>query len=65
MIPAFDIFKTDRDGHLVWCSAASTLDDAKAQATALVGLNPCEYVIFSHKTNTHIRFVPPSSSPEK
>jgi hypothetical protein len=69
VIPSFefDIFKTDKDGHLVWCAAASTLEDAKLRASALAVSNRCEFVIFSQKTGTHISFTPKiglSTSPE-
>ena len=32
VIPAFDIFKTDKDGHLIWCATAVTFEDAVREA---------------------------------
>jgi hypothetical protein len=53
LIPAFDIFKTDEDGHLIWCAAASTFGDANAKAAALAKADQCAYVIFNQKTGKH------------
>ena len=53
MIPAFDIFKTDKDGHLIWCATAMTLEDANAQAAALAQANQFVYVVFNQKTGKH------------
>ena len=55
MIPEFDIFKIDQDGHLRWCASASNFDDAKAQVSVLGKSDPCEFVIFSQETRDQIR----------
>jgi transcriptional regulator with XRE-family HTH domain len=58
VIPRFDIFKADKDGHLIWCASANNLDDAKAQISTLRESDPCEYDILSQDTRKHIRFRP-------
>jgi hypothetical protein len=45
VIPAFDNFKTDKDGHLIWCAAAMTLGDANAKAAALAQADQCASVV--------------------
>lgn len=56
VLPRFDIFKTDKHGHLIWCASTSSLDDAKAQVSTLRESDPCEYSILSQDTRKHIRF---------
>ena len=55
MIPPFDIFYKDDDGHLLWCDTAATLEDAKRKATDMTrsGLRR-EVVIFSQKTGNRL-----------
>jgi len=53
LVPSFDIFKMDKDGHLVWCATAATIDDANGQAVALAEANQCAYVVFNQKTGKH------------
>jgi hypothetical protein len=53
VIPAFDIFKIDKDGHLIWCAAAMTFEEANARAAALALANQSEYVVFNQKTGKH------------
>jgi hypothetical protein len=62
LVPAFDIFKTDKDGHLVWCATAVTLEDAQVRARALAQANQCAYLIFNQKTGKQftVRPAPPS-----
>jgi len=62
VIPAFDIFKTDKDGHLLWCAAAMTIDDANAKAAALARGDRCAYVVFNQKTGKHSTVGPPSGA---
>jgi len=52
-MPAFDIFKTDKDGHLIWCATAVTIDDANTKALVLAQANQCSCVIFDQKTGKH------------
>lgn len=65
MIPEFDIFKIDQDGHLRWCASASNFDDAKAQVSVLGKSDPCEFVIFSQETRDQIRYRMSPSGAEK
>jgi hypothetical protein len=53
LVPSFDIFKTDNDGHLIWCATVATIDDATARAVALAEANQCAYVVFNQKTGKH------------
>jgi hypothetical protein len=50
VIPAFDIFKTDKDGHLIWCASVAGFDDANTKALALAQADQCAYVIFNQKS---------------
>lgn len=52
MIPTFDIFKIDKDGHLIWCAAAANLDEANSEARARARADKGNYVIFNQKTGT-------------
>lgn len=58
LLPAFDIFKTDKDGHLIWCATAVTFDDANARALDLAQATRCAYVIFNQKTGKHLTVLP-------
>ena len=63
MIPPFDIFRKARGGPLLWCAAATTIEEAKAQARALMELDGLEYVIFSQKTGNRIAIGPDHNTP--
>jgi hypothetical protein len=55
MIPPFDIFYKDDEGHLLWCDTAVTLDDAKKKAHAMTRSGARrEVVIFSQKTGNRL-----------
>lgn len=55
MIPPFDIFYRDADGHLMWCGAADSLEDAKQKARNLMRLDARqEMVIFSQRTGNRL-----------
>ena len=54
MIAPFDIFKTNKDGSLLWRGEARDLDDAKTRAEALARSEKTEYVIFSQRTGNRI-----------
>jgi hypothetical protein len=58
MIALFDIFRTDRDRNLVWCEAATTLDEARAKVQSLAELEKTDYVIFSQITGNRIVIQP-------
>jgi hypothetical protein len=50
MIPPFDIFRVENDGHLVWRDTAKSLDLAKLRVKILMASNPADYVIYSQQT---------------
>ena len=54
MIPAFDIFKVDKDGHLIWCAAATTFEEANSSARALARADKRDYVILNQKTGKQL-----------
>jgi hypothetical protein len=55
MIPPFDIFYTDADGHLIWCGTASSLEDAKQKANSAIRAGSYqEMVIFSQRTGNRL-----------
>jgi hypothetical protein len=55
MIPPFDIFYKDDEGHLLWCDTAGTLEDAKVKAKAMTRSGQRrEIVIFSQKTGNRL-----------
>ena len=57
MIAPFDIFK-DKEGTLMWCGTAMTLDEAKAKVRAMAATEKTEYVIFSQKTGNRLVIQP-------
>src|SRR6266404_6366722 len=54
MIPPFDIFRVEMDGHLVWKSVAETLDLARLRIKILMVSEPAEYLIHSQQTGHRI-----------
>ena len=50
MVPPFDIFRVEKDGSLIWCEAAATLEIAKARVEGMAAARPSQYVIYSQKT---------------
>jgi len=62
LVPSFDIFKTDNDGHLIWCGTAATMADANSKALQLAQADQCTYVIFNHKSGVHLTVHPISSA---
>jgi DUF2934 family protein len=48
MVPPFDIFIAEKDGHLRWIEAARDLETARARVQILGTAVPGEYLIFSH-----------------
>jgi len=50
MVPTFDIFRVESDGHLVWRSAADDLDTAQRRVRILMASEPGDYVIYNQKT---------------
>jgi hypothetical protein len=58
MMPPFDIFKTDKDGALLWCGAAETFEDAKEKASTFARSESREFVIFCQITGNRITIQP-------
>lgn len=50
MLPAFDIFRLQQDGVLLWCGAAQSLENAKLRIQSLSASSPGKYVILSQNT---------------
>ena len=50
MIPPFDIFRVEIDGHLVWKGTAETLDLARLRIKILMDSEPADYLIHSQQT---------------
>jgi hypothetical protein len=60
MIAPFDIFKTDKEGTLLWCGEASSLDEAKMKVQHFLREETTDYVIFSQKTGNRLVIQPDS-----
>jgi hypothetical protein len=68
--PAFDIFRIEADGALVWCEAASTLAIAKLRIRALAAASPAPspYMIRDTASGTQTAIAPdnfPGASPQR
>lgn len=60
MYPAFDIFRTDVKGSLLWCSKANTLDEAKAAVQELIRAERSarEFIILNQATQERTIITP-------
>ena len=58
MIPRYDNFRIDDDGHPCWVQAISTLDDAKTRVAELMKSQPSEFLIVSHETQHKLSIEP-------
>jgi hypothetical protein len=61
-IPAYDIFRAEADGAVLWLESATTIDEARARAQELAANSPGEYFILSHRTGNKLGIEPSSSS---
>jgi hypothetical protein len=61
MLPPFDIFRVETDGHLVWKDTAQTLDLARLRIKILMVSQPADFVIYSQETG-HKTVVKPDGS---
>jgi hypothetical protein len=61
-IPAYDIFKAEDDGAVLWLGSATTIDEARARAQKLAADLPGEYFILSHRTGNKVGIDPSGSS---
>jgi hypothetical protein len=50
MVPPFDIFRVESDGHLAWKDTAETLDLARLRIKILAVSEGGDYVIYSQET---------------
>jgi hypothetical protein len=50
MVPPFDIFRVESDGHLVWRDTAKNMDLARLRVKILMTSEPADYVIYSQHT---------------
>jgi hypothetical protein len=50
MLPPFDIFRVETDGHLVWKDTAETLVLARLRIKILMVSQPGDFVIYSQET---------------
>lgn len=64
MYSAFDIFKTDSRGGLLWCSKADTLDEAKAAVQKLIEAERSapEFIILNQDTQERTVIKPAQSA---
>ena len=63
MVPPFDIFRVEKDGSLIWCEAAATLELAKARVEAMAASKAAQYVIYSQKTGHRVIIKPNAEAP--
>jgi hypothetical protein len=59
MLPTFDIFKVESDGHR-WMETAQNLARAQARVKVLAASSPGEYLILNQKTGEKISIKPPT-----
>jgi hypothetical protein len=59
--PAFDIFRLQKDGVLLWCDVAQTLEIAKLRVQSLSISSPGRYVILSQNTGKQTVLEPDSA----
>jgi hypothetical protein len=62
MIPPFDIFKSEPDGHVLWIGTRDDLDAAKEFVRQYGHSKPGEYLICSLKTNNRISMTVPEEN---
>ena len=54
IVAQFDIFKTDRNGNVVWLEVATDLESAKARVEAIGKSDPGEYLILDQHSGAKI-----------
>ena len=52
--PAFDIFRAEADGSVLWRESAETIDEARRRAAELAAAAPGEYFILSVHTGKRL-----------
>lgn len=59
MTPAFDIFRVDQDGALIWCEAAISFEVAKSRIRNFAAAGKtAEFIIFDQKTQERVVVAP-------
>jgi hypothetical protein len=53
MVPSFDIFKM-KSGYVLWCEAATTIEEAQERIQELGLSSPGGYLIFNQRTGQRI-----------
>jgi hypothetical protein len=61
MVPPFDIFRVESDGHLAWRDTGATLELARLRIKILMVAQPGDYVIYSQETG-HKTVIKPDGS---
>ena len=63
MNQAFDIFRKDHGGGLLWCSTANSLEEAKATVERLGKIERgIEFLILNQDTHEHVTLKTPARS---
>jgi hypothetical protein len=65
MLPPFDIFRVEPNGHTVWVKSAADFKSARGAVQELMASSPREYVIYSDRTNNHLVIKPSASATRK
>jgi hypothetical protein len=58
MLPAYDIFRLEKDGSVTWQDAKTTLEKAKALIEVLAMSAPAQYIIVNYETGRRIVITP-------
>ena len=61
-MPLFDIFKSEKDGGVVWVASAQTLEIARLKVKSLMASSPGSYVIVNQETGQKLRVNPDGST---
>ncbi|HXM97764.1 MAG TPA: hypothetical protein VN982_04760 [Candidatus Dormibacteraeota bacterium] len=59
MIDAFDIFRAQADGSVLWRESASTLDRANVRIRQLAAGSPGDYILVNQQTGTKLVVLDP------
>jgi len=59
MIDAFDIFRAQADGSVLWRDSAPTLDRANARIRQLAAGSPGDYILVNQQTGTKLIVLDP------
>ena len=62
-IPAFDIFRAEPDGGVLWRESAATIEEARSRARELAAVAPGEYFVLSLRTGRRLAIDPDEAAP--